>query len=168
MPQDAGLPDPSMPLPNPHSRDQRPIAGRIDAPHAPRSSAPLALTGPTALVAGPDVFSLLVSLRHRWVSAVLLGSTLAGITAVAVWFLLTPKNTAFATLRVLYMDPMLMREVQGGPIDFKTTLQTTAQEVISSRVVTAALKRDEVKKLHLELGQANLIQSIIEDLRADF
>jgi len=168
MPQDAGLPDPSLPLSSPHSRHKPPIAGRIDGPPAVRPTTPLGLTGPTALVASPDVFSLLVALRHRWVSAVLLGGTLAAITAVSVWFLLTPKNTAFATLRVLYMDPEIMRGTAGGPIDFTTTLQTTAHEVISTRVIADALKRDEVKRLHLEVDQVNPVQFIAEDLKAEF
>ena len=168
MPQDAGLPDPSMPLPNSHSRDKQPIAGRIDGPHAVRPPMPPPLSGPAGLAAGPDVFSLLVSLRHRWVSAVLLGGTLAGITAVAVWFLLAPKNTAFATLRVMYIDPTIMRDIQGGPIDFKTLLQTTAVEVTSRKVIFSALKREEVKKLHLELLEVDPVQAISEDLRAEF
>jgi polysaccharide biosynthesis transport protein len=165
MPQDAGLPDPSLPMPNPHPRDKRPIAGRIDAPPASRPAMPPGLTGPTALAASPDVLSLLVALRHRWVSAVLLGGTLAAITAVSVWFLLTPKNTAFAVLRVLVLDPEIMRGTTAGVVDFNTTLQTTAQEVISTRVIAEALKRDEVKRLHLEVGFVNPVQSISEDLK---
>jgi capsular exopolysaccharide synthesis family protein len=168
MPQDAGLPDPSLPLPIPHSRDKRPIAGRIEAPTAARATPPPALTGPTALAASPDVFSLLVALRHRWVSAVVLGGTLAALAAVSVWFLLAPRNTSFATLRVLYLDPEIMKGTQTGIIDFNTTLQTTAHEVISTRVIAEALKRDEVKNLHLELTEVNPVQAILDDLKAEF
>src|SRR4051794_33423655 len=98
MPQDAGLPDPSSPLPGPHSREFPPVAGRID-PGQPRPVVPPA-PPPPGLSASPDMMSLLVALRHRWVSAVLLGCTLGCIAGVGMWYLLTPKNVAFATIKV--------------------------------------------------------------------
>src|SRR5437764_13349116 len=99
MPHDAGLPDPASPLPPPH-RDFRPVAGRLDpAPAAPPPHAP-----PPALSAGPDLVGLLVGLRRRWPAAVLLGGTLAALAAAGAWYLLTPKNVAFARIKVALDD----------------------------------------------------------------
>src|SRR5258708_4667538 len=97
MPQDAGLPDPSSPLPLPSRSGMGPVAGRID-PGPPQALQPS--TVPPALSATPDVGALLQALRRRWVAAVMLGSVLATAAAVAAWFLLTPKNTAFAKVQV--------------------------------------------------------------------
>lgn len=166
MPQDAGLPDPSGPLPAPHPRSRGPIAGRIDAPPRPT---PPAASAPPALSAAPDLMGLLLALRHRWVSAVLLGGTLGAIASVAMWFLLTPKNVAFAQIKVAYYEPGMWPDRNAGnPGDFKTYLQTTAGEIMSRRVIAGALNRDEVKRLHLTFGDQNPSQAVSEDLRVEF
>lgn len=166
MPQDAGLPDPSGPLPAPHPRSRGPIAGRIDAPPRPT---PPAVSAPPALSAAPDLMGLLLALRHRWVSAVLLGGTLGAIASVAMWFLLTPKNVAFAQIKVAYYEPGMWPDRNAGnPGDFKTYLQTTAGEIMSRRVIAGALNRDEVKRLHLTFGDQNPSQAVSEDLRVEF
>src|SRR5262245_994472 len=142
MPQDAGLPDPSTPFPTPHPGDLPVIAGRVEA--APPRPALPAAPPPPGLSAAPDIFGLLSALRRRWVSAVLLGGALGAAAGVGIWYLLTPKHTAFATLQVSYFQPGVLRDAVGGAGDFKTFLQTTANQVISRPVITAALKRDEV------------------------
>src|SRR5947209_14568008 len=103
MPQDAGFPDPPG-NPPPGRRDSNPIAGRIDLPAVP---APDAAPPPPGLSAAPDLQSLLQALRRRWVAAVTLGGTLACIAALAAWFLLSPKYTAFARLRVASMEEVI-------------------------------------------------------------
>src|SRR5215470_7875072 len=134
MPHDAGLPDPQSHLPPPHQGDPRPVAGRINA--APGAAPPLpAPSPPPGLSAAPDVMSLLAALRCRWVSAVLLGGTLAAVAGAAVWFLLAPKATAFVQLQVSYVEKPILSTGVATAGDFKTYLQTTANEIASRRVV---------------------------------
>jgi capsular exopolysaccharide synthesis family protein len=166
IPHDAGLPDPSSHVPPSQPRDAQPIAGRIDStPTSPRVPVP----PPTApgLSASPDVFSLLVALRRRWIAAVLLGGTLATIAAVTVWIVLTPKNTASARLQIAaYQLPILGN---AAPVvnDFKTYMQTASAAITSREVITSALKRDEVKNLGLTQAEMDP-QLVEEDLKTEF
>jgi capsular exopolysaccharide synthesis family protein len=126
------------------------------------------LPPPPALSATPDVWSLLRALRRRWASAVLIGGTLASISAVAMWFLLTPKASAFAKLQVAYSQENVW---PGGPPpqhDFKTYMGTIAAAIISRPVIWAALKRDEVKALALESREADPMQMIEDNLTVEF
>lgn len=166
IPQDAGLPDPKAPTSTHFPQSASPIAGRID-PAPPRPQPPGGATPPPGLSAAPDVMGLLVALRHRWVSAVLLGGTLAVIAGVSVWYLLTPKNTAFAQLQVSFETPAIIHEGYTGPSDFKTTLITTAGQLMSPTIIASALKRDEVKRLGLDQKEVNPVQAIAEDLKVD-
>jgi capsular exopolysaccharide synthesis family protein len=176
MPHDASLPDPSRRQPGP-SRGANPIAGRIDtpspatppsdpviAPFPTRRAAPPPV--PPALSAQPDLMTLLGSLRRRWVAAVLLGGTLAAITAVAVYWLLTPKATAFAKLSIAAEEPKIFQEA-GRPSDFKTFLQTQAGAIASRVVIMAALQRDEVKRLNLASRETDPVAFIEEELKVD-
>src|SRR5204862_3198679 len=107
------------------------------------------VTPPPALQASPDLMSLLGALRRRWVGAVALGGVLAAITAGAAWYLLAPKPTGFAKLHVAFVKPNFDERAQNQN-DFKTYLQTVAGKIMSRPVITAALKRDEVRRLGLE------------------
>lgn len=171
MPHDAGLPEPSGHLPSSHPRPVHPIAGRIESPPAPRTPppAPPLPSGPSALSAAPDMTSLLLALRHRWVSAVLLSATLGAGVFVGMWYLLTPKNVAFAQIKVAYYDPRMWADrIEGNQGDFKTYLQTTAGEIMSRRVIAAALKRDEVKRVSLDYGDVDPAQAVVDDLKVEF
>src|SRR5688500_8422240 len=95
MPQNAGFPEPKKPR-NP---DPNPVAGRIEAP------APEGYPAAPALAATPTISDLLRALRRRWMTAVALGGTLALTTAAAGWYLLTPKYTAFAQIRLSSTPP---------------------------------------------------------------
>jgi succinoglycan biosynthesis transport protein ExoP len=166
IPHDAGLPDPSSHVPPPQPREGSPIAGRIDG-GAPPSRSPIPAPTAPGLSASPDVFSLLVALRRRWISAVLLGGTLATIAAIAVWFLLMPKNVAFTRLQIAaFQSPILGSHT---PIlnDFKTYMQTAANAITSRQVIMAALKSDEVRHLGLSPEEMDPIQ-IEEDLKTEF
>jgi capsular exopolysaccharide synthesis family protein len=168
IPHDAGHPDPSNPLPpTPTPRDLNPVAGRVgESARTPRLQP--SLPPPAALSATPDVWSLLVALRQRWISAVLLGGLLSTVAAVGIWILLTPKATAFAKLKVAYTETSIMNPGQPGLNDFKTYLQTTAFALKSRPVIWAALKRDEVKRLALEASDPDPVQTIEDDLDVEF
>src|SRR5258708_7294777 len=146
MPQDAGLPDPSSDLSPLNRSGPSPVAGRIEPATAPRSQG-----APPGLSATPDIGALFQGLRRRWISATILGSVLGAVVSVGFWFLLTPKANAFATLQIRYMEPNVLRNgPSGGPADFKSIQATTAAQIQSGRVINAALKRDEVRRLNLE------------------
>jgi polysaccharide biosynthesis transport protein len=166
IPHDASLPDPSNHLPPPQP-EPAPIAGRIEGPHLMPSRSPVtAHVLPPAMSAGPDVMSLLTSLRRRWISAVLLGSILAALTAVATFHLMEPKNTAMASL-FISATPQVMSESRSGETDFRTYMQTAANQIMSRPVILAAMRSDSVKRLGLEAKDPDLASTIQENLKAD-
>src|ERR1700756_4966950 len=143
MPHDASLPDPTGNVPPPR---RGPVAGRVEVPAAlPMPDA----VPPPALASGPDAGALLRALRRRWVAAALLGGTLAAVAGLTAWFLLSPKYTAFATLKVAYFEPEILKGPAGTTTraDFGTYMRTQAAQLKSRKVIWAALKRDEVKRL---------------------
>jgi capsular exopolysaccharide synthesis family protein len=125
---------------------------------------------PPALASGPDAGALLRALRRRWVAAALLGGTLAAITGVTAWFLLSPKYTAFATLHVAYTPPSvgLVKPDGVSRADFGTYMRTQAAQIKSRRVIWAALKRDEVKRLNLEAREKDPVSFIEDELKVDY
>ena len=156
MPQEAGLPEPNgRPEPNP-------VAGRIEP--APRDAYPPA----PALSSAPTAGDLLRALRRRWMTALALGGTLAAIAGVAVWYLMTPKYTAFAYIRVLSVPPnILIQEDKGGGSSFQTYLRAQASQFKSRNVIQAALKRDEMRRLNLEADHTDPVLYIEEELKVD-
>jgi capsular exopolysaccharide synthesis family protein len=167
MPHDAGLPDPSSHLPPPQHRSPSPIAGRVEPLEPVRPAGPPPAP-PPGLSAAPDLGSLLGSLRRRWISAVLLGGSLAAITAIVVWILLTPKAVAFSKIAVAYTPEWVLSAPPGGVGDFKTVLQTTASRIMSRGVIHAALKRDEVQRLNLPALVPDPVTFIEDELKVDF
>jgi capsular exopolysaccharide synthesis family protein len=123
-----------------------PIAGRIEPPLTSAVERQL----PPGLSSPPSMGALLQALRRRWVAAVCLGGTLAGLTALAVWFLMAPKYTAFARIRVAYERDSIFFRSGAAKGDFKTYLRTQAQQVFNRTVISAALASDEVRRLNLD------------------
>jgi capsular exopolysaccharide synthesis family protein len=168
IPHDAGLPEPSNPMPPPAPREGNPIAGRIDgaSPHRP---APPPLPAPPGLSAAPDLASLLAGLRRRWITAVLLGGALGTVAAAAAWFLLTPKATAFARIQVAQYRGNILGTIDPAALnDFKTYMQTVSQAITSRPVILGALKRDEVRRLGLDQDRTDPVQMTEEELKTEF
>jgi capsular exopolysaccharide synthesis family protein len=166
IPHDAGLPDPSSHVPSPQPREGYPIAGRIDGPQLPPRVPGPPPTAP-GLSASPDVFSLLVALRRRWISAVLLGGTLGTIAAVTAWFLLMPKHIAFTRLQIAAIQLPILANPTPTANDFKTYMQTASAAIMSRPVIMAALKREPVQRLGL--SQEEMDPLLIEDdLKTEF
>jgi capsular exopolysaccharide synthesis family protein len=161
MSHDAGLPDPTRPLPG--RRDAESVAGRIEPPVGPAAEVP-EVGLPPGLSAAPDLGALLRALRRRWVAAVCLGGGLAAVAALAAWYLMSPKYTAFARVRVLY-DPRILQG--GAPSDFRTYIRTQAQQLYNRNVISAALKSDAVKRLNLEAVLTDPAQYIDEELKVE-
>lgn len=148
IPQDAGFPEPNK-NPPPSRGNARPVAGRIDPAPRGRTHDPYPALAPSALSSAPDVSNYLQALKRRWISAAALGGTLAVVAAAAAWFLLPPKYIASGRVRVAYEVPTIDRSLS-GPADFATYLKTQAAHLKSRRVISEALKKDEIKALHLE------------------
>jgi capsular exopolysaccharide synthesis family protein len=143
------------------------VAGRIEPPRP--GPAPAASATPPGLSATPDLGALLQGLRRRWIAFVLLGGLLGTLAGGTAWAALTPKHVAFAQIRVGYHEEKFFGPAQGaGQGDFKTRLQTTANEVMSRPVIKAALKRDEVRRLNLEAIDPYPETWVAERITVDF
>jgi uncharacterized protein involved in exopolysaccharide biosynthesis len=148
LPQDAGFPEPAKnPSPS-RGGNTKPVAGRIEPAQRSRAVDPYLAMAPSALSSAPDVSSYLQALKRRWLSAAALGGTLAVFAALAAWFLLPPKYIASGRVRVAFEVPTIDR-TQGGRGDFLTYLKTQAAHLTSRRVISEALKKDEIKALNL-------------------
>ena len=103
-------------------------------------------------------------------AAIALGGTLAGIAAVAVWYLMTPDYTAFAQIRVASKEPRvggLDDDRNGGQASFLTYMRAQATQFKSQTVIKAALKRDDMKRLNLEANYSNPVFYIDEKLKVE-
>jgi capsular exopolysaccharide synthesis family protein len=144
-PHSANIPGPTTPH-QPASASLEPIAGKIEPVLTPPEG-----HLPPGLSAAPSLPALLRGLRRRWVAAVCLGLTLAGLTAATVWYLMTPLSVAFARIRIAYNKDWLLRNNPGGASDFKTYVRTQAQQLLNRNVIQAALASDEVRRLNLDV-----------------
>jgi capsular exopolysaccharide synthesis family protein len=118
------------------------------------------------LSATPDLGSLLIALRRRWVAAVLLSVLLGTGAAAGAYYALTPEHTAFARIRVASVEQRFLTNPGGA--DFRTYMQTTAQQITGRPVILSALKREEVRRLGLEGRVPDPVQYIEEKLRVEF
>jgi succinoglycan biosynthesis transport protein ExoP len=167
LPQDANFPEPAKNTPPSHGHP-KPIAGRIEPSSRSRAVDPYLALAPMALSSAPDMSSYLQALKRRWVSAASLGGTLAVLAALAAWYLLPPRYIATGRIRVAYEPPTIDR-TQGGRGDFMTYLKTQAAHLVSRRVISEALKKDEIKALQLEERTGkDPAQYIEEELKVEF
>jgi polysaccharide biosynthesis transport protein len=169
LPQDAGFPEPAKNTPAKTNPKGKRVAGRLDA--SSRSARPEAQPGvlPTALASSPDMSSYIQALRRRWITAAAVGGTLALLAGLTAWFLLSPKYIAFGRIRVAYEKPRFGDTPGGYAGDFMTYLKTQAEHLMSRPVVSAALKKDELKRLNLEaMSGKDPAQYIEEELKVEF
>jgi capsular exopolysaccharide synthesis family protein len=168
LPQDADFPEPAKNNPPSRGGNTKPVAGRIEPSQRSRAVDPQLVMAPSGLSSSPDVSSYLQALKRRWISAAALGGTLAVLAALAAWFLLPPKYIATGRVRVAYEVPTIDR-TQAGRSDFLTYLKTQAAHLTSRRVISEALKKDEMKALNLEdrTGKEPA-QYIEEELKVEF
>jgi polysaccharide biosynthesis transport protein len=168
LPQDTGFPEPAKNPPPSRGGNTRPVAGRIDPAQRSRAVDPHFVMAPSALSSAPDVSNYLQALKRRWISAAALGGTLAILAAAAAWFLLPPKYIATGRVRVAFEVPTIDR-TQGGRGDFLTYLKTQAAHLTSRRVISEALKKDELKALNLEQRSGKEpAQYIEEELKVEY
>jgi succinoglycan biosynthesis transport protein ExoP len=139
--------------------------------HAP-VVAPSSGRRPAILNATPDAVSLLRSLRHRWLPAVLLGAFAATVSGVVVWHALPPsRHIAKAMLHVASSQPSIIFPTQEVRSNFEIYKQTQLR-LLKGRAVLAAVLRDpEVKKLDIvkQLSrQDDPIAWLEREIRADY
>ncbi|HZV03981.1 MAG TPA: polysaccharide biosynthesis tyrosine autokinase [Gemmataceae bacterium] len=168
IPQDANYPEPNKNNPPTPRQPAKAVAGRIEARRGRTSDALLAPV-PAALSSAPDVSSYLQALKRRWVSAAAIGGTLAVLAALTAWFLLSPKYIAFGRIRVAFISPKFNDSPSGNHGDFMTYLKTQANLLTGRPVISAALKKDEIKALNLEaFSGKDPAQYLEEELKVEF
>jgi capsular exopolysaccharide synthesis family protein len=146
IPRDAEFPEPPGNLPL-HRRDPAASAIRFDEPAA---LLPLDAAPPPALTGGPDLAGLWRGIKRRWLTAFVLGGGLAVTAAVAAWFLLPARFTAFSQVKVAESVPSIGKTVNlGGTRAFATFFKTQANFLRSRKVINAALRNESVKQLNL-------------------
>jgi len=163
----AGKPDPIRKAP-----DAEPAVPVVPARpsmrdlHSAWRNTPPAL--PPGLAGGPDLPSLVKALRRRWMVALSIGLVAATGAAAAVYFLMSPKYTAFSQVHVSSNIPTIMRDAaDAGRGQFNTYRKTQAARMKSRFVLTAALKREEVKNLAVVRDQPDPIVWLEEELRTE-
>jgi capsular exopolysaccharide synthesis family protein len=123
---------------------------------------------PPGLSSGPDARSLLKALGRRWLLALSLGLVVATGVGAAAWYLLAPRYTAFAQVKVSAFAPWILnpdRDSPEGRAEFETYKRLQASEITSRFVLLAALKKPSVKRLKLIQDQAEPLQFLEDELK---
>ncbi len=175
LPADPGLPGRPANLPEPSSG----APPAFDP--APRTLPPLGLAGPSwrcevalpppSLSSGLDTVALFQAFQRRWLLALSLGLVIAAAAGAGAWFLFANKYTAFAQLRIAATPPwMVVRnaDTPEGRAEFLTYQRTQATQLRSRFVLSAALNREEVKKLPVVTRQADPIAWLEEEVKVDY
>src|SRR5262249_45583900 len=111
---------------------------------------------------------LLRGLRRRWMTAVALGVPLALLAAAAAWYLLAPRYTAQAQVRVLLDDPAVLFNKKDPSQSVFTTLVKTAAAHIKSRPdINHALKQGAVRRLNLENKYPDVAAWLDDELKVE-
>ena len=163
LPQDAGYPEPTSnpahPRPGP-----KPVAGRIEPALA---AARPAGSPPPALSAAPDFGALLKALRRRWLTAAVLCLLLGGAAAGAAWYLMTPQYTSMAMLRVATNPTPEVFADQAAASSQGSYIRSQAAAFTSRRVILAALREDDVKRLGLDARYPDAVDWVENQLKTE-
>jgi capsular exopolysaccharide synthesis family protein len=156
-PHNAGFPDPASNQP-PASRRPAPgtpVAGRIGPPTSgPRDPG----SKPPALAATPDPARLVQAFKRRWVLALALGLTLAGLVGAAAFTALSPKSTASSSIRLNAQRQGPNNPGLDSRYDFDMLRRSHASRIRQPQLLKTVLNRDEIKRFNLEkkYGDASL------------
>ncbi|HEV3204941.1 MAG TPA: hypothetical protein VGY77_11180, partial [Gemmataceae bacterium] len=169
-PRDAGKPEAHGNQSKPKSPPSFPRSAALGREHFPEPLLPPSRLSqaPGLSAAGPDASSLFKALKRRWFLASSLGIVVATVTALAAWFLLTPKNIVVAQIQFASKIPSLFRDSPSGQSDFLTYLRTQSARIKHPIVLTEALKRDDVKRLSLVNQQPEPLLWLGDDLKVEF
>src|SRR5262249_19810426 len=103
-----------------------------------------------------------------WFAAFVLGGTLAALAAATAWFLMSPKHTAMAQIRVLSKQTRMLPDPHEGREDFKTFIKTVSSQIKRPRVIREALKQDKVVPLKLSDQESDAAAFIDEAMKVEF
>jgi capsular exopolysaccharide synthesis family protein len=162
--------DPKLPPEDSHDRKTTdgalvPVQAFPQPVARPDFAPPVALSGP------PNATALLKALGRRWLSALLVGLTVAAAAGTAVWFLLPePRKTARVHLYVPAMRPHLLFPGD-NQINGQAFLQNQAYLIKDQLIFNAALKMDGIADLpvlkeHKDLAEQ--LQWIESEIKVEF
>lgn len=171
LPRDAGPPDPSRKMPEPKlgPRLRTPVPGSShDGTLPPWQQARAAL--PPALASGTDARALVKAFGRRWPMAVALGLIAAAAAGTGAWYVFTARYVVYAQVLVGAPKRIVYQTNEGGDSrgDVLAYQRTQAATLKSRFVLSAALKRDEVKRLAAISQQPDPITWLDEELRVEF
>jgi capsular exopolysaccharide synthesis family protein len=122
-----------------------------------------------AVSSGPDASTLMKALQRRWLLAACLGVLAAAVAGVAAWFLMAPKYTVTAQMKISSVQmAFINRNGRDGQPNFATYGKTVANWVRNRHVLNAALKDPKVKGLALVNQQADPILWLEDELKVDY
>ncbi len=135
-------------------------------PTPPGSAGPHGEARPSGLSLG----GLLRAARRRWLLTLTVGAVLGAAAAFASWYLLPPRYTATALLRVSATDPQVLPERAaersgGSASEYK---KTQAALVKSRPVLQAALKGDKVRALATVQEQPDALAWLEKELKVAY
>jgi capsular exopolysaccharide synthesis family protein len=108
------------------------------------------------------------ALRRRWALALGLGLLCMAAAAAATWRLVPVRHTARTTLRIDSHQPVLL----AGTLEARansTNYQRTQLAMVKSRLVlNAALRQPKVGQLPTLQGQANPVEWLEKEIKADY
>jgi succinoglycan biosynthesis transport protein ExoP len=165
-PLDPDLPESSDRDPGHHGGNGRAKNGKLPAKPPVAAPARQAPHQPS----GPDMKALLQALKRRWLLAATLSLVLGTGAAVAAWYGLAAKFTAFGQMRIASVTPYLVFHNANNPEgrnDFSTYQRTQAAAVKNRYVLSAALKRDDVRNLDVVRQQAEPITWLEDELKVE-
>ena len=96
-----------------------PLGGPLGFPLSPSVTTDFGYRPPDILHKGLDQAGLLNSLRRRWVLATFLGLLVAGLSAIALFFLVPESSKATAMIRVRSEKPAILAPVEASVDDTK-------------------------------------------------
>lgn len=121
------------------------VRDQVLAPQFPQAYPP-AYGGEDPLAGGVDFRRVWHSFRRRWLPAVALGTLLAGVAAVSVWFFMPRGYEAVAWLRVSAKAGMLGGAGRDGG-EYEAYRKTQVALIKSPFVLTSALRRPGIADL---------------------
>lgn len=126
-------------------------------------------TLPPAMSMKPTLSNLLKFLQRRWLLATVLSLIIGPIIAGAAWFLMPPKYTAVALVRVAGKTPTISPTTKNDNLDGSIFQKTQAGIAKSKKTIDSALERPEISRLELVRKKGDGIYEWLEkELIADF
>jgi capsular exopolysaccharide synthesis family protein len=107
--------------------------------------------------------------RYRWRLALVASVGLGSVLALATWFLMPTRYTAYTLLRVAPGEPQLLPEDRHSTAPADRYFENTQVALIKSRpIILAALRRPKVSELGIVRAQSDPAMWLEDDLKVGF